>query len=93
MGETKMASYRIRAIGSGFEVGTEQQAVLVCRSLKMARRAVADAQRLERMPPKPIPWRTPPASEMPADAADDAARDDDAEFEIAIVPDGPPLCC
>ncbi|XUM22530.1 hypothetical protein ACRAVF_03030 [Bradyrhizobium oligotrophicum S58] len=50
-----MASYRIKAIGAGFEVGTAEQAVLVCRSLKTARRAVADAQRLERMPPKPIP--------------------------------------
>ena len=55
-----MASYRIRAIGSGFEVGTDAEAVLVCRSLKVARRAVADAKRLEQMPPKPIPWRTPP---------------------------------
>ncbi|MGJ5178380.1 hypothetical protein ACQR16_20145 [Bradyrhizobium oligotrophicum] len=87
-----MASYRIRAIGSGFEVGTDEQPVLVCRSLKIARRAVADAQRLERMPPKPIPWRIPPDRDMPAVAAEEAAYDE-ADFEISIVPDGPPLCC
>ncbi|NPU09511.1 hypothetical protein HL667_13410 [Bradyrhizobium sp. 83012] len=81
-----MALYRIRAIGSGFEVGTEEQPVLVCRSLKIARRAVADAQRLERMPPRPIPWRVSPGA--PAAAADDVA-----DHEIAIVADGPPLCC
>ncbi|WP_315725697.1 MULTISPECIES: hypothetical protein [unclassified Bradyrhizobium] len=87
-----MALYRIRAIGSGFEVGTEEQPVLLCRSLKIARRAVADAQRLERMPPRPIPWRTPPERAMAADGAD-AARTDELEFEIPVVPDGPPLCC
>jgi hypothetical protein len=88
-----MASYRIKAIGSGFEVGTAEQAVLVCRSLKVARRAVADAQRLERMPPQPIPWRTPPANETAAVGADDAARSEDSDFEVLVVPDGPPLCC
>lgn len=88
-----MALYRIKAIGSGFEVGTAEQAVLVCRSLKIARRAVADAQRLEGMPPKPIPWRVPPGSETTAVGADDVARGEDPDFEIAIVADGPPLCC
>jgi hypothetical protein len=83
-----MALYRIKAIGSGFEVGTAEQAVLVCRSLKIARRAVADAQRLERMPPKPIPWRVPPSDV----AADGALCRDVAEFEITIVEDGPSLC-
>lgn len=87
-----MASYRIKAIGAGFEVGTAEQAVLVCRSLKTARRAVADAQRLERMPPKPIPWRTPPESETSAGGAEDAARSEDADTEVLVVSDGPPLC-
>jgi hypothetical protein len=86
MGVAEMALYRIRAIGSGFEVGTEEQPVLLCRSLKTARRAVADAQRLAQMPPRPIPWRVSPGA--PA-----AATDDVADHEIAIVADGPPLCC
>ena len=86
-----MALYRIKAIGSGFEVGTEEEPVLVCRSLKIARRAVADAQRLAGMPPKPIPWRVPPAADAGV-AADETARNDAADFEIAIVLDGPPLC-
>jgi len=88
-----MASYRIRAIGSGFEVGTEEQAVLVCRSLKVARRAVADAQRLEQMPPKPIPWRLPPESGTARVGADDVVSDGDTEFDIPICADDPPLCC
>ncbi|MGJ4909958.1 hypothetical protein ACQR1H_06780 [Bradyrhizobium sp. HKCCYLRH2015] len=88
-----MASYRIKAIGAGFEVGTAEQAVLVCRSLKTARRAVADAQRLERMPPKPIPWRVPPEPATAAGGADDAARSEDKDIEIPVVSDGPPLCC
>jgi len=88
-----MALYRIKAIGSGFEVGTEEQAVLVCRSLKTARRAVADAQRLERLPPKPIPWRLPPESEITDVEADDAVSDDDTEFDVPICADDPPLCC
>ncbi|MGJ4887688.1 hypothetical protein [Bradyrhizobium sp. HKCCYLR20261] len=82
-----MASYRIRAIGAGFEVSTEEHPVLVCRSLKTARRAVADAERLALLPPKPIPWRVQPERE----ACDDFSGDD-LEFEIAIVADGPPLC-
>ncbi|WP_257169392.1 hypothetical protein [Bradyrhizobium sp. SRS-191] len=82
-----MALYRIKAIGSGFEVCTGEQPILVCRSLKIARRAVADAQRLALMPPKPIPWRVPPPS-----ASCNEVSDDDVDFEIAIVADGPPLC-
>ena len=88
-----MASYRIRAIGSGFEVGTDAEAVLVCRSLKVARRAVAYAKRLEQMPPKPIPWRTPPHQEMGAAGAEDIACEDAADLDIVVVADGPPLCC
>ncbi|MGJ4930344.1 hypothetical protein ACQR1I_06895 [Bradyrhizobium sp. HKCCYLS2038] len=87
-----MASYRIKAIGAGFEVSTEEHAVLVCRSLKTARRAVADAQRLEHLPPKPIPWRVPPESEQMSATAD-AACDDVTDYDLAIVTDGPPLCC
>ena len=88
-----MVSYRIRAIGSGFEVGTDEQAVLVCRSLKIARRAVADAERLQRLPPKPIPRRLPPESEIAVVEADDAAPGHEMEFDIPIVTDDPPLCC
>lgn len=83
-----MAVYRIKAIGSGFEVCTGEQPVLVCRSLKIARRAVADAQRLALLPPKPIPWRVPPEASEPATVADDIA-----DYELAVVTDGPPLCC
>ncbi len=88
-----MVSYRIRAIASGFEVGTDEQAVLVCRSLKIARRAVADAERLQRLPPKPIPWRLPPESETAGVEADGPAPGQEVDFEIVIVTDDPPLCC
>ncbi|CCE02494.1 conserved hypothetical protein [Bradyrhizobium sp. STM 3809] len=80
--------YRIKAIGSGFAVCTGEQPVLVCRSLKIARRAVADAQRLALLPPKPIPWRVRPEGGAPA-----AATCEGADDELAVVTDGPPLCC
>ncbi|CAL79347.1 hypothetical protein BRADO5678 [Bradyrhizobium sp. ORS 278] len=86
-----MASYRIKAIGMGFEVSTEEHPVLLCRSLKIARRAVADAQRLARLPPKPIPWRVPPQADA-ALGTPDTSRSDHADLDIAILLDGPPPC-
>ncbi|CCD95546.1 conserved hypothetical protein [Bradyrhizobium sp. ORS 375] len=84
--------YRIKAIGSGFEVGTDEQPVLVCRSLKIARRAVADAQRLALLPPRPIPWRVPPEGKLANLDVEDVAGQDERGLEILVVADGPPLC-
>jgi len=42
-----MVIYRITERGQRFIVGTEQEAVLICRSLDVAHQAVADAELLE----------------------------------------------
>jgi hypothetical protein len=42
-----MFTYRITERDQRFIVGTEQEAVLICRSLDVAHRAVADAELLE----------------------------------------------
>jgi hypothetical protein len=42
-----MATYRITERGHRFVVSTEQEAVLICRSLDVAHQAVADAELLE----------------------------------------------
>lgn len=66
-----MAGYRIKALGSGFTVGTDAGAVLICRTMKAARRIVADAERLERLPPRRLPPRgSRSGAEPPADFAE-----------------------
>jgi len=42
-----MVVYRITERGQRFIVGTEQEAVLICRSRDVAHQAVADAELLE----------------------------------------------
>jgi hypothetical protein len=42
-----MTTYRITERERRFIVGTEQEAVLICRSLAVARQAVTDAELLE----------------------------------------------
>jgi hypothetical protein len=49
-----MAAYRITQLGSRIIVGTEDEAVLVCTSLRVARQAVADAELLETLPAKQV---------------------------------------
>ncbi len=49
-----MAAYRITERDRRFIVGTEQEAVLICRSLDVAHQAVADAELLETLPAKLI---------------------------------------
>jgi hypothetical protein len=39
-----MAAYRIKKLGAHVVVGTEDEAVLICTDLDVARRAVADAE-------------------------------------------------
>jgi hypothetical protein len=61
-----MPAYRITEIDSRIIVGTEQESVLICTSLDMARRVIADAlapaiKPLKRPAPKSAP-ETPPAS-------------------------------
>jgi hypothetical protein len=49
-----MTIYRITKRDARFIVGTEQEAVLICRSLEVAHQAVADAELLETIPAKLI---------------------------------------
>jgi hypothetical protein len=42
-----MFNYRITEVASRVIVGTDEEAILVCSSLKMAHRVVADARLLE----------------------------------------------
>ena len=65
-----MAAYRITEIDSRVIVGTEQEPVLICTSLDVARRVIADAMApatkpLKRPAPKSAPETSPasPASE------------------------------
>jgi hypothetical protein len=65
-----MPAYRITEIDSRVIVGTEQESVLICTSLDVARRVIADAlapaiKPLKRPAPKSAPETSPanPASE------------------------------
>jgi hypothetical protein len=49
-----MTAYRITERDHRFIVGTEQEAILICRSLEIAHQAVADAELLETLPAKLI---------------------------------------
>lgn len=45
-----MAAYRIKTLGSRIVVGTEDEAVLICKNLDVARQAVADAENTQPTP-------------------------------------------
>lgn len=49
-----MVAYRITERDSRFIVSTDQEAILICRSLKIAHQAVADAELLETLTAKQI---------------------------------------
>ena len=49
-----MVIYHITERDRRFIVGTEQEAVLICRSLEVAHQAIADAELLETLPAKLI---------------------------------------
>ena len=49
-----MTAYRITERDARFIVGTDREAVLICRSLEVAHQAVADAELLETIPAKLI---------------------------------------
>ena len=49
-----MVIYRITERDRRFIVGTEQEAILICRTLEVAHQAVADAELLETQPAKLI---------------------------------------
>ena len=49
-----MLAYRIIQIDTRIIVGTDEEEILVCNSLKIARQAVADATLLETLPSKQI---------------------------------------
>jgi hypothetical protein len=49
-----MTAYRITERDHRFIVGTEQEAVLICRTLEIAHQAIADAELLETLPAKLI---------------------------------------
>jgi hypothetical protein len=61
-----MLAYRITEIDSRIIVGTDQEEILICSSLEVARRAVADAlapvtKYARRPPPRSAPETSPPA--------------------------------
>jgi hypothetical protein len=83
--EAQLATYRIRRVGSCIVVGTEHEAILTCKNLAVARRAVADAERTQRIPTlqllaehaartnaaaPPEEGGTAPADEMTSDGPD-----------------------
>jgi hypothetical protein len=49
-----MPAYRITEIDSRIVVGTDDEPILVCASLEVARQAVADAKLLETLPARLI---------------------------------------
>jgi hypothetical protein len=49
-----MATYRITERDARFIVGTDREAILICRSLEIAHQAIADAKLLETLPAKLI---------------------------------------
>ncbi len=49
-----MVSYRITERDRRFIIGTEQEAVLICRSFDVAHQAIVDAELLETLPAKLI---------------------------------------
>jgi hypothetical protein len=49
-----MPAYRITQNDSRIVVGTDEEEILVCKSMKMARQVVADARLLETTPAKQI---------------------------------------
>jgi hypothetical protein len=49
-----MTAYRITERDQRFIVGTDREAILICRSLEVAHQAVADAELLETQPAKLI---------------------------------------
>ncbi|HEU0146352.1 MAG TPA: hypothetical protein VFR21_05665 [Bradyrhizobium sp.] len=45
-----MSAYRIKQLGAHVVVGTEDEAVLICKTLDIARQAVADAEGAQAIP-------------------------------------------
>ena len=45
-----MSAYRIKQLGAHIVVGTEDEAVLICKTLDIARQAVADAEGARTVP-------------------------------------------
>ena len=58
-----MAAYRIRELGSRIVVGTEQESILICKSIAMAEQVIADAKLLETASAKQLLARRPKRTE------------------------------
>jgi hypothetical protein len=63
-----MSAYRIKQLGAHVVVGTEDEAVLICKSLDVARQAVADAECASTLPT----WQL--LSQRAARIGDEASR-------------------
>ena len=76
-----MSAYRIKTLGAHVVVGTEDEAVLICSNLDVARRAVADAECAPTVATGRLlserAARISEAADAAALAADVAARDED----------------
>jgi hypothetical protein len=75
-----MSAYRIRQLGAHVVVGTEDEAVLICTNLDVARRAVEEAECTTTIPTWELllqrAARTGDVADAPALAADAAAYDE-----------------
>jgi hypothetical protein len=78
-----MAAYRIKVLGSCFVVGTEDEAILICKNLEVARRAVADAERAQPIPT--LQLLAQHAARISAVAADDSSTAPADEMVLDVV--------
>ena len=64
-----MSAYRIKKVGAHVVVGTEEEPVLICSNLDVARRAVADAECAPTIPTWQLLWERAARIGEEADAA------------------------
>jgi hypothetical protein len=74
-----MSAYRIKQLGAHVVVGTEDEAVLICKTLDIARQAVADAEGAQAIPT----WQL--LSQRAARIGDDANRALAAEIAARLI--------
>jgi hypothetical protein len=74
-----MSAYRIKQLGAHVVVGTEDEAVLICNNLDVARQAVADAEGARTVPT----WQL--LSQRAARIGDEASRAVAADIAARLI--------
>ncbi len=69
-----MLAYRITEVDSRIVVGTEEESILICASLDMARRVIADALAPATKSPKPQAKKSAPETSPASPAEESATR-------------------